>query len=205
MAYTVSRSVNFGKARTGLATVGYTLLPGGTRITAGVAEVAAGTGVYAATITVADDFNGTLLWDTGGAGDALVYAADDMQPMPADVRRYLGAAATSAGSVPTLPDIAAAVRDVSNAAPAANSLGAGIADKAGYSLSATGLDAIAVTAPAEVATTFPGMVVQTWRRFFRKTVKTATTITTYADDGTTVLTTETISSASGTDTKGAAT
>jgi hypothetical protein len=80
--------------------------------------------------------------------------------------------------------------------------------KAGYSLAATGLDAIAVTAPTGVATTFPTMVVQLWRRFFRKVVKDAgtATIKTYADDGTTVVTTQTIADdGASNETQGAAT
>jgi hypothetical protein len=68
------------------------------------------------------------------------------------------------------------------------------ASKTGYALASTGLDAIAVTAPSGVATTFPGMVVQLWRRFFKRAVKdaTAATITTFADNGTTVVTTQAI-------------
>lgn len=65
-------------------------------------------------------------------------------------------------------------------------------DKAGYALASTGLDAIATTAPTGVATTFPQMLIQVWRRYFRKVVKTTTgnTITTYADDGVTAVTTQ---------------
>jgi hypothetical protein len=69
------------------------------------------------------------------------------------------------------------------------------ASKAGYSLAATGLDAIVVTAPTGVATTFPAMVVQLWRRFFKRATTDAGTATlkTYADDGTTAITTQSIS------------
>lgn len=77
-------------------------------------------------------------------------------------------------------------------------------DKTGYSLASTGLDSIAVTAPSGVATTFPGMVVQLWRRFFKKATKTSTQIKTYADDGTTVVTTQTVSDDGTTETQGAA-
>jgi hypothetical protein len=77
-------------------------------------------------------------------------------------------------------------------------------DKTGYALAATGLDAITVTAPTGVATTFPQMVVQTWRRFFRKVTKSTSQIITYADNGTTVVTTQAISDAGGTETQGAA-
>jgi hypothetical protein len=67
--------------------------------------------------------------------------------------------------------------------------------KTGYALAATGLDSIAVTAPTGVATTFPAMVVQLWRRFFKRATTDAGTATlkTYADDGTTAITTQSIS------------
>lgn len=79
------------------------------------------------------------------------------------------------------------------------------ASKTGYALSATGLDSIPVTAPAGVASTFREMVVQLWRRFFKKTTMTATQVKTYADDGATVVTTQTVSDDSTTQTQGAAT
>ena len=76
--------------------------------------------------------------------------------------------------------------------------------KTGYSLAATGLDSISVTAPSGVASTFPAMVVQLWRRFFSKATKTSSQIKTYADDGTTVVTTQTVSDDGTTETQGAA-
>lgn len=79
------------------------------------------------------------------------------------------------------------------------------ASKTGYALAATGLDAITATAPATVASTFPQMVVQLWRRFFKKATMTATQVKTYADDGATVVTTQTVSDDSTTQTQGAAT
>jgi hypothetical protein len=68
-----------------------------------------------------------------------------------------------------------------------------MSDKAGYSLAATGLDVIATTAPTGVAATFPGMLVQVWRRFFKKSTKDVAshTIKTYADNEATVITTQT--------------
>lgn len=74
--------------------------------------------------------------------------------------------------------------------------------KTGYKLASDGLDSVAVTAPAGVASTFPGMVVQLWRRFFRKSTLTATQLKTYGDDGTTVLTTQVVSDDSTTQTQG---
>jgi hypothetical protein len=61
---------------------------------------------------------------------------------------------------------------------------------AGVSLAAGGLDAIPVTDPAGVATTFPQMLVQVWRRFFKRHTMTATELKTYADDDETANTTQ---------------
>jgi len=77
-------------------------------------------------------------------------------------------------------------------------------DSATVTLGATGLDAIATTDPAGVASTFAEMVVQTWRYFFKKTTLTATELKTYADDDTAVNTTSTVSDNGTTQTKGTA-
>lgn len=72
------------------------------------------------------------------------------------------------------------------------------------SLQATGLDAIPTTAPSGVASNFREMLVQTWRRLFKKAILDtgATTLKTYADDGTTVLTTQTVTTVAGVETQG---
>ena len=62
-------TVNFGSAKTGLATVGYTLYnPDGTsyqaRVTAGVVEYGT-TGVYGASVTLPTDRPVLVMWDTG--------------------------------------------------------------------------------------------------------------------------------------------
>lgn len=72
------------------------------------------------------------------------------------------------------------------------------------SLVATGLDEIDITSPSGVATTFREMVVQLWRRFFKKTTLDGATITTYADDGTTVVTEQIVSDDGSTQTQGTA-
>lgn len=61
-------------------------------------------------------------------------------------------------------------------------------------LAADGLDQIPVTDPGGVASTFPQMLVQLWRRFFRRTKLdiSANELYTYADNGTTVRTTQSI-------------
>jgi hypothetical protein len=48
-------------------------------------------------------------------------------------------------------------------------------------LAADGLDLIPITDPNGVATTYPQMQVQTWRRFFKKTARTLTKIYTFND------------------------
>jgi hypothetical protein len=78
VSYSRQKTVNFGKARAGLATVGYKFLPGGARITAGVAEIGTATGCYGALVTITSGFVGAILWDTGGASP--VYAAEEINP-----------------------------------------------------------------------------------------------------------------------------
>ncbi len=75
----------------------------------------------------------------------------------------------------------------------------------GVTLLSTGLDAIATTAPTGPATTFPAMLIQLWRRQFKKATMTATQIKTYADDGTTIISTQTISDDGTTQTQGVGT
>jgi len=79
-------------------------------------------------------------------------------------------------------------------------------DKTGYALSSTGLDSIPVTAPSTVASSFREMIVQLWRRFYKKAVYDTgtTTLKTFADNNTTVVTTQTLTDTSGVQTQGPA-
>lgn len=84
---------------------------------------------------------------------------------------------------------------------------ASVTSKTGFKLASDGLDQIAITDPGGVADTWPKMVVQTWRRFFKKAAKDANTgeIYTYADNGTTVRTTQSYTDdGAGNETQGAA-
>lgn len=74
--------------------------------------------------------------------------------------------------------------------------------KDGVILDPTGLDSISTTAPSGVASNFRQMMVQVWRRFFKRVYKDASnnTIKTYADDGTTVVTSQAYSTSSTFDT-----
>lgn len=80
------RSVNTSVLNTGLVgTIGYTLVnpSNGTvyanRTTSGIYEVVAGSGIYAASITVPIGLSLTLIWDTGGTSP--VYYNDDIDPV----------------------------------------------------------------------------------------------------------------------------
>jgi hypothetical protein len=74
------------------------------------------------------------------------------------------------------------------------------------SLTATGLDAIAVTDPGAPAlhTTIPKMLVALWRTVFKKVTETSTQLKLYADNGTDINATATLSDDGTTKTKGAA-
>lgn len=76
MSYSRVKTFNAGKSRTGLNTVAYSLDGGSTWTTSGVSESPADSGIYQASITFADDFNGTLSWTTGDASPR--YGSEDI-------------------------------------------------------------------------------------------------------------------------------
>ncbi len=80
-----------------------------------------------------------------------------------------------------------------------------VTDKLGYVLASSGLDAISTTAPTTVAANFREMVTQTWRRLFKKTTLTASELKTFADNNTTVITTQAVSDNGTVQDQGAAT
>ena len=57
------------------------------------------------------------------------------------------------------------------------------ADKAGFKLASDGLDSVSTAEPAGVASNFREMLVQVWRRFFKKTTATKSQLKTYTDAG----------------------
>ena len=67
-----------------------------------------------------------------------------------------------------------------------------VTSKTGYGLAADGLDAVAVTEPAGLATNFREVILQLYRRFFGKGAKSTTQIITYQEDGSTPATTQAI-------------
>jgi hypothetical protein len=63
----------------------------------------------------------------------------------------------------------------------------------GVMIASSGLDNIPITSPEGIASTFREMLVQTWRRFFKKATMTSSELKTYADNDTDVLTTQSLS------------
>lgn len=108
---------------------------------------------------------------------------------------------TNLTNAPTAGDFTAAMKtSLNQATPAVT-----VSDKTGFSLASTGLDSISATAAAGVPTTFASKLMWLVQRFLGKATKTDTEIKVYADDGTTVLTTQTATDDGVTETQGAAT
>jgi hypothetical protein len=82
------RNVDFGKNRagaTGSSGVGYTLLDATgsivtTRTTGSVNQLASGSGMYQSLITFPDDFQGSIVWDTGTFFSDTCYATEEYNP-----------------------------------------------------------------------------------------------------------------------------
>ena len=80
MSLQLSRTVNFGGRKSGLATVGYALYDAENnltraRTTDGITEIGS-VGIYQALIEIDDLFIGTVLWDTGDA--SILYASENV-------------------------------------------------------------------------------------------------------------------------------
>lgn len=81
MAINIVKTVNFGTNKAGLSAPGYRLVStagaiSGSRVTNGIGEVISNSGIYSASIHIADNFTGHLLWDTGESTP--VYASEDI-------------------------------------------------------------------------------------------------------------------------------
>jgi len=88
----ILRVVNFGSAKGGLATVGYTIygVDGsaiGSRITDGVNEIGTNTGIYAASVNM-PDYDCIVLWDTGEATPR--YSTEDYQHQVTSISYQVG-------------------------------------------------------------------------------------------------------------------
>jgi len=75
-------------------------------------------------------------------------------------------------------------------------------DKTAYKLSSDGLDSISIIGPSGPAADFREMLIQVWRRFYKKVTMTSTQMKTYADDNSTIITTQTLSNDGTTQTQG---
>lgn len=142
---------------------------------------------------------------TSGKIPATLANADVAGNLAADVQTIKAQTVTCAAGVTILASLGTASTSTAQSGDAFARIGANGAGLTSVALAPTGLDAISTAAPSGVAGNFREMVVQTWRRFFKKVRKTSSAITTYADNGTTVLTTQTISDdGAGTQDQGAA-
>lgn len=213
---TAGQHLGFGLvvASTGAALTGATVTA--YRVVDGAAQAAA-------TGTVTEKGNGQYDFapsaaDLNGNQVSFLFTASTAVPVektvvttagnPADANAfgltYLDAAVSTrlATSGYTAPLDAAATRTAVGLAAA--SLDTQLALRTGFKLASDGLDSIAVTRPSTVAATFPQMLIQLYWRFFGKVTKTSTQIKNYAADGSTVVTTQTISDDNTTQTQGAA-
>ena len=69
-------------------------------------------------------------------------------------------------------------------------------------LDSTGLDAISITSPSGMASTFRDMMILLYRRFFKKSSMTTSQLKIFADDGNTVIVTQALSNDGTTQTVG---
>jgi hypothetical protein len=106
-------------------------------------------------------------------------------------------------NAPTAGDFTVAMKASLNAATPTVTAGT-VTDKVGYALSPAGLDLIPAGDPGVAAnlTTFPRNLMWLFRRFFNKATMTATQVKTFADDGSTVNVTQTVSDIAGVQTQG---
>lgn len=106
------------------------------------------------------------------------------------------------GTPPTADENAAAVTAAHGTGSYQTATTTAVSDKTGFKLASDGLDSVSVAAPSGVATNFREMLVQLWRRFFKKSTLTESQLKTYADNGSTVLTTQSVTDDDVTQTQG---
>lgn len=123
-----------------------------------------------------------------------VGANADIEDPPAGVGEigWDGTAVVDSQDIKASTDLIEAVKDQTDRIPEHPA----VADSSGrVTLAPTGLDAIPITEPTGVATSFRQMLVQLWRRFFGATILSKTQdgkgeLLTYASDGVTPITTQ---------------
>lgn len=100
----------------------------------------------------------------------------------------------SVSDIPSVSSIADAVWDESSSGHVdSGTYGAKVVEKTGFKLASDGLDTISTASPSGVATNFREMIIQLWRRWFKKVDMTSSQLRTYADNNTTVITTQSVS------------
>lgn len=177
---------------------------------AGADHVAAGTmGLFAqpTTVIIASATASTVTlptpWNTGNAAKRTIYANGQGRQLASHVGSGVYALDEDWTAPADLTPATIGGRAYSPANVWANAVRS-LTDKTGFVLSATGLDAISVADFAGAANTIPKMIVRLWRRFFAPASKTSTQLRTFADDGTTVRTTQAVSDDGATETQGLA-
>jgi hypothetical protein len=142
---------NFGTGFTGLAgTVGYQLRDAtggavGARVTAGIFETDAGSGVYGVVVASVADNVATIVWDTGGGSP--VWASEDLDPYH-DRNAILADTAVMEPLVSTNLDATVSSRAVPGDAM---DLVANAVDAAAVATDAIDADALAADAVAEIS------------------------------------------------------
>lgn len=132
-------------------------------------------------------------------------AAGTHQPQGGDAHAIVSSGTHGNAALKTLIDAAKVVVDA--ILEDTGTTGVPVIDKTGFKLAADGLDSIDASQPAGVAANWPEMLVLLYRRFFKKVTHDTNTgeIKTFADDGTTPLTTQAATESGGVETQGAAT
>jgi hypothetical protein len=181
-------------------------------VTGAVGSVAAG-GITASSIADAAIDNATFAADVGSTAyatnvialalrkaldeiklDHLVAVADSDDPVNNSIIAKLAASDGDWSGYALATDSLEAIRDkLTDIETDTAEIGAAGIGLTAVALAATGLDSISTTAPAGVASNFREMLVQVWRRHFKRSTLTSTELKTYADDDVSVLTTQVVS------------
>lgn len=158
------------------------------------------------------EVNLTHIRGTASAGDAGYVGTDQAEITNPDAEQDLTGTTVAAvsGAVGSVTgnvggSVAGAVGSVTgNVAGSVGSVASGGITAASIADGAITSAKFTVSAISGVATGILEKIDQLWRRFFAKATKTTTEIKTFADNGSTVLTTQTISDSGGTETQGPA-
>jgi hypothetical protein len=113
----------------------------------------------------------------GATHDENGYYGVQLDATDTDTPGRLRVAISKAGALPVWQDFVVAGENVFDSLIA-------VGDQSGFKLAPDGLDLINIKSLTGVASNFPEMVVQVWRRFFMRVTCTADTLTTYKDNGT---------------------